>query len=137
MTNFIKIAVLFILIGWGGQSYGQSLEASDDLKMNQLNVPDGFSYKTTRSIDINLSIPDLEESNVIYQILGVDMADNTDLISQNFIPIDGNIKTQVKLPLHFKGIIVKIERDNAVYMYEWAANKSIEEVVFLEGASSN
>jgi hypothetical protein len=40
----------------------------DSLKMNNLNVPDGFAYETTEDIDIDITLKGLDNAFHLYKL---------------------------------------------------------------------
>ena len=110
---------------------GQMKAQEDSLKMNSLNVPDGFAYETTEEIDINITLKGLDNSFHLYKLKGIDKEGNSAVIMQNFFPKSGNLQTSLRLPLHYECVLLEVQVDKEEHHFEWIREHYINETIVL------
>jgi hypothetical protein len=103
----------------------------DSLKMNNLNVPDGFAYETTEDIDIDITLKGLDNAFHLYKLKGVDKEGNSVVIMQNFFPASGHLQTTLRLPLHYECILLEVHVDKVEHYFEWFRKHYIQETIIL------
>ena len=126
MTN-TRCFFLLLFLSFVGQMKAQQ----DSLKMNSLNVPDGFGYETTEEIDINITLEGLKDSFHLYKLKGVDKEGNSAVIMQNFFPKSGTLQTILRLPLHYDCILLEVDANKEKHYFEWFRQHSIKETIIL------
>ncbi len=118
---------LFILLSFVSQMKAQE----DSLKMNSLNVPDGFAYETTEDIDINITLEGLDNSFHLYKLKGIDKEGNSATLMQNFFPKSGNLQTTLRLPLHYECILLEVHVNKVEHYFQWFRKHYIKETILL------
>ena len=103
----------------------------DSLKMNNLNVPDGFAYETTEDIDIDITLEGLDDSFHLYKLKGVDKEGNSAVIMQNFFPKSGHLQISLRLPLHYECILLEVHENKVEHYFQWFRRHYIEETIIL------
>jgi len=86
----------------------------DSLKMNNLNVPDGFAYETTEDIDIDITLEGLDDSFHLYKLKGVDKEE-----------------ISLRLPLHYECILLEVHENKVEHYFQWFRRHYIEETIIL------
>ncbi len=123
----VRCFFLLILIFFVSQMKAQE----DSLKMNNLNVPDGFAYETTEDIDIDITLKGLDNAFHLYKLKGVDKEGNSVVIMQNFFPASGHLQTTLRLPLHYECILLEVHVDKVEHYFEWFRKHYIQETIIL------
>jgi len=95
------------------------------LSMEDLIIPDGFSYETIQDIQLDILVDDLTQPNTFFQLYGVDNNGKAELIQQNFLQIEGHLNTTLRVPLHFSCVLLKVKGKKDWHSFEFKKEPQI------------
>ncbi|MEM9917154.1 MAG: hypothetical protein AAF990_03620 [Bacteroidota bacterium] len=82
----------------------------DSSNIEDLNVPDGFDYSSSRQVAFNLKTVDAQEDavgNVLIYLFGVDQNNQPDQLQVGITNAKGQFSAEVTFANHFKEVMIR------------------------------
>ncbi|MEM9917155.1 MAG: hypothetical protein AAF990_03625 [Bacteroidota bacterium] len=111
----------------------------DGSKLEDVKIPDGFTFKTSQSVQLGLNLQDSTGQavdSVRYTIIGVPVAGETQRLFSGFTGDKGLIDLQMDVPLHFEKIVLQTHFDGATKHFEFPVSESITDKIAVNGILS-
>ena len=128
------LLMLVLLMSSCALSHKNSM-ASSPAGMENLQVPDGFSYQNVTDVKVALQIQgrDFEDGpTATYKILGVDEKKARDLLVQGEISEKGKIETGMFIPLHFTKLVLQVNYGPRTYEMSLKKRPLIAQIIWMD-----
>ncbi|PKP29487.1 MAG: hypothetical protein CVU00_15380 [Bacteroidetes bacterium HGW-Bacteroidetes-17] len=124
--NLFGIAII-IMISLSGCMKHESTLPKSDRTMDNLNVPDGFNFKSVKEIEIEINMPDSVDFSVLrsrFDIFTSDPEEGGKLINSASFDTDGHYKGIIRVPTSINEIFIKTIAGNVMASLPIAGQKS-------------
>lgn len=103
-----------------------AIETLDTLKLEDVKVPDGFLFRNSNEVLVDLFLEDINGTRArheIYTIYGIDHHNEKHLMMNGMTTAKGKLKMVLDIPLHFHELLITVESDLVADQYYHLTNR--------------
>lgn len=102
------------------------VELQDTLKLEDIKVPDGFLFRNSNEVLVDINIEDgngVKARHEIYSIYGIDHRNEKHLMTNGMTSAKGKLKMVLDVPLHYHELLITVESDLIKDHYFYLTNR--------------